>query len=146
MKTIIKLISNQTFLTIISGTSVYAISQLFLEFIVNPRKEFKQLKQKIFYTINMNKNYYLTPYDLLKEDRNVRPKSEYITASLELKKIGSEFASYVGTIPKYRFNKRKKLLEVQQSLIGLSNGLYIYKNYNPVNDNIKCEKIILDNL
>lgn len=146
MKTIIKLISNQTFITIISGASVYAISQLFLEFIVNPRKEFKQLKQKIFYTINMNKNYYLTPYDLLKEDRNVRHKSEYITASLELKKIGSEFASYVGTIPKYRFNKRKKLLEVQQSLIGLSNGLYIYKIYNPVNDNIKCEKIILDNL
>ena len=37
----IKLITNQTFLTVVSGTIVYVLSQLFLELVINPRKEYK---------------------------------------------------------------------------------------------------------
>lgn len=146
MEFIIKLITNQTFLTVISGTIVYVLSQLFLELVINPSKEYKKLKQKVLYIISMYCCYYANPYDLSRGDSNVRPIDEYKMASTELRKIGSEFASYIGIVPKYRFIKRKKLLEVQQSLIGLSNGLYVYENYNPRKDNIECEKTIKNNL
>lgn len=142
----IKLVRNKTFLTVVSGTIVYALSQLFLELFINPRKEYKQLKQKVLFIINMYCCYYTSPYNLLKEKFNVRPVEEYRIASTELRKIGSEFASYIGTVPKFRFKKRKKLLEVQQSLISLSNGLYIYRDYNPSKDNMECDKVIKKNL
>lgn len=146
MDFIIKLITNQTFLTVVSGTIVYVLSQLFLELVINPRKEYKQLKQRVIYTISMYCCYYTSPYDLLKEDSNVRPIEEYKIASTELRKIGSEFASYMGTVSKFRLKKRSRLLQVQQSLIGLSNGLYIYRDYNPSKDNRECDKIIKKNL
>ena len=140
------LVTNQTFLTVLSGAIVYVLSQLFLELVINPSKEYRKLKQKVLYTISMYCCYYTSPYNLLKEENNVRPIDEYKIASNELRKIGSEFASYIGIVPKIRSNKRKKLLEVQRSLIGLSNGLYIYENYNPRKDNVECEKIIKKNL
>lgn len=146
MDFIIKLVTNQTFLTVVSGTVVYVLSQLFLELVINPRKEYKQLKQKVLYTISMYCCYYTSPYNLLKEKSNVRPVEEYQMASTELRKIGSEFASYIGTVPKFRCKKRKRLLEVQQSLISLSNGLYIYRDYNPSKDNRECDKVIKKNL
>ncbi len=146
MKIVTKLVTNQTFLTVVSGTIVYVLSQLFLELVINPSKEYKKLKQKVLYTISMYCCYYTSPYNLLKEEDNVRPIDEYKIASNELRKIGSEFASYIGIVPRFRFNKRKKLLEVQQSLIGLSNGLYVYENYNPRKDNVECERIIKKNL
>lgn len=146
MDLIMKLIKNQIFLTVFSGTMVYVLSQLFLELIINPIKEYRKIKQKVLYTINMYCCYYSSPYNLLKEGNNVRQIEEYKIASIELRKIGSEFASYIGIVPKYRFKKRKKLLEVQQSLIGLSNGLYVYRNYNPSEDNKESEKVIKKNL
>lgn len=146
MNFFIKLVTNQTFLTVVSGTVVYVLSQLFLEIVINPRKKYKQLKQKVLYTISMYSCYYTCPYNLLNEKSNLRPVEEYQIASTELRKIGSEFASYIGTVPKFRFEKRKKLLEVQQSLIGLSNGLYIYRDYDPSKDNSECDKIIKKNL
>lgn len=146
MEFIKTLVTNQTFLTVLSGTIVYVLSQLFLELVINPSKEYRKLKQKVLYTISMYCCYYTSPYSLLKEEDNVRPIDEYKIASNELRKIGSEFASYIGIVPKIRFNKRKRLLEVQQSLIGLSNGLYVYENYNPRKDNVECEKIIKKNL
>lgn len=142
MEFIKELATNQTFLTVLSGTIVYVLSQLFLELVINPSKEYRKLKQKVLYTISMYCCYYTSPYNLLKKEDNVRPIDEYKIASNELRKIGSEFASYIGIVPKIRFNKRKKLLEVQQSLIGLSNGLYIYESYNPRKDNVECEKTI----
>lgn len=83
----IKLITNQTFLTVVSGTIVYVLSQLFLEIVINPRKEYKQLKQKVLYTLSMYCCYYTSPYNLLKENTNVRPVEEYQIASTELRKL-----------------------------------------------------------
>lgn len=142
----IKIINNQTFLTVISGTIVYALSQLFLELVINPTKEYKQLKQKVLYTLSMYCCYYTSPYNLLNENSNLRPVEEYQTARIELRKIGSEFASFIVIVPKFIFKKRKKLLEVQHSLIGLSNGLYIYRDYNPIKDNLEYDKVIKKNL
>ena len=56
------LASSQTFLTIISGTFVYILSQFFMEFIIVPRKDYKRVKEKIIYHIKMYSLYYLNPY------------------------------------------------------------------------------------
>lgn len=139
----LKLISNTTFLTVISGVLVYVLSQLYMEKIMNPRKEFKAIRQKIIYSASMYCRYYHSPYNLLNEKNNVRGKNEYENASIEMRKIGCELAGYIGTIPKIRFNKIKKLNDVLDALIGISNGFYIIsKDDTVIKDNIKNEKVI----
>lgn len=136
-----ELITNETFLTIIAGVGVYALSQFILELVIVPAKQYKALKQKIGYSIALYCRYYNNPYNLIKED-NFRDKGEYEKASDEFRKIGAELAGYLGTIPKIRFKKRKKLELVLSEIIGISNGFYQTKNYNPIRDNQKGEMII----
>ena len=125
----LKLIGNTTFLTVISGVLVYVLSQLYME--------------KIIYSISMCSQYYHNPYNLLNEKSNIRDKSEYENASIEMRKVGCELAGYIGTIPKIRFNKIKKLNVVLDSLIGISNGFYIVsKDYNVIKDNKEDEEVI----
>lgn len=139
----LKLISNTTFLTVISGVLVYVLSQLYMEKIMNPRKKFKAIRQKIIYSVSMYCRYYHSPYNLLNEKNNVRGKNEYENASIEMRKIGCELAGYIGTIPKIRFNKIKKLNDVLDALIGISNGFYIIsKDDTVIKDNRKNEKVI----
>ena len=139
----LKLIGNTTFLTVRSRVLVYVLSQLYMEKIINPRKEFRAIRQKIIYSISMYSQYYHNPYNLLNEKSNIRDKSEYENASIEMRKVGCELAGYIGTIPKIRFNKIKKLNVVLDSLIGISNGFYIVsKNYNVIKDNKEDEEVI----
>lgn len=108
------LIQNTTFLTVVSGVIVYAISQIILECIINPIKE-----------------------------ENVRMKEEYDLASSEMRKIGAELAGYIGTIPKFRKRKIKKLDNVLHALIGISNGFYnVSEKFDTVEANRKCEETI----
>ena len=86
--------------------------------------------------------YYNNPYNLVNEKHNVRDIEKYKSASKEVRKIGAELASYIGTVWKIRFLKRKKLNSVVDSLISISNGFYIYPNYNPIKDNKEYENII----
>ena len=139
---ILDLFTNGTFLTILSGVLVFIVSQYFLLLVINPHKDYKQLKQKIIYNLKLYCQYYFNPYDLVNEDRNMRKISEYENASNEIRKVGSEIAGYIGTISFLRFNKIKKLNKVVDSLIGISNGFYIYPNYNPVEDTKKLEENI----
>ena len=114
-----------------------------MEKIINPRKEFRAIRQKIIYSISMYSQYYHNPYNLLNEKSNIRDKSEYENASIEMRKVGCELAGYIGTIPKIRFNKIKKLNVVLDSLIGISNGFYIVsKDYNVIKDNKEDEEVI----
>lgn len=139
---ILDLFTNGTFLTILSGVLVFIVSQYFLLLVINPHKDYKQLKQKIIYNLKLYCQHYFNPYDLVNEDRNMRNISEYENASNEIRKVGSEIAGYIGTISFLRFNKIKKLNKVVDSLIGISNGFYIYPNYNPVEDTKKLEENI----
>jgi len=137
------IITNPTFLAVISGVAVYIFSQIILEFFINPRKEYKKIMQKILYIINLYCCYYHNPYDLLKPKRNVRSKEEYDYASKEVRKMGAELASYIGAIPRIRFNKIKRLNIVLNSLIGISNGFYnISEHFDTSIENKKCEEII----
>lgn len=137
------ILTNPTFLAVISGVVVYIFSQIIFEFFINPRKEYKRIRQKILYTISLYCCYYHSPYNLLKPEQNVRSKEEYDCASKELRKIGAELASYIGTIPKIRCNKIKRLNKVLNSLIGISNGFYIIsEDFDIYSENRKCEEII----
>ena len=137
----LELISNTTFLTVISGVLVFVLSQLFLELIIVPNKTYKSLKERIGYTLAMYACYYTNPYRFDRED-NARDKEEYTNASIEMRKIGSELSGYIGILPWYKCYKKKRLKKVRDCLIGISNGFYQYPNYNPIQDNKGCEKEI----
>ena len=127
MKYIINLFTNTTFLTIISGVFVFVISQYFMEFIINPMREYKKIKSKIGFAITMYACYYSNPfnYDIkgLSEEIKI-----YEDVSIELRKIGSELAGYIAILPKKKIKKIKELNDVKRYLIGLSNGLFEHNN------------------
>lgn len=141
MNTISQIIKSETFITIMSGVIVFIFSQWIIEFIINPHKEYLSLKEKIACTLTMYCCYYHNPYKLNKKE-HIKNNENYDEASKELRKVGSELSGYIGKISKLRFNKRKKLKKVRDSLIGLSNGLYEYESYSPYKDNIECESSI----
>ena len=141
-----KFSSNQTFLTILSGTFVYILSQFFMEFIIVPRKDYKKVIEKIIYHIKMYSVYFMNPFDMDNMNNNTRDKKEYDNASREIRQVGAELSSYIGLMSKIRFKRKKRLLKVQDALIDLSKGFFIYKGNNPIKDNKKAVKIIEDNL
>ena len=135
--------NNNTFITVLSGVLVFVLSQFVLEFIISPRNKYRQLKERIIYTTSLYCCYYHSPYNLLDEKQNVIGKENYEEASREMRKIGAELAGYIGTIPRIRFKKIKKLKEVLGAIIGISNGFYITsKNFDIYKANQDCENII----
>ncbi len=143
MNIIKAIISNQVFLTVISGTFVYVLCQIFLEYIINPRIEYKRIKNKISYTLTMYACYYSNPLNLRKN--NIEKEIEiYKEASNEMRRVGSELSGYIATILSIKFLKIKKLNDVKRYLIGLSNGFIILNGDvgETIRDNIKYEKKI----
>ena len=141
-----KVASDQTFLTILSGTFVYIFSQFFMELIIVPRKNYKRIIGQIIFHVKMYSFYYLNPYDLDNEDNNIRSQFEYEHASNEIRKIGAELSSYLGDVSWFRFKRRKRLLKVQDALITLADGFFKYNGKNPINNNKNSVKIIEDNV
>ncbi len=141
-----KLASDQTFLTIMSGTFVYILSQFFMEFIIVPRKNYKRIIGQIVFHVKMYSFYYLNPYNLDNDNNNIRSQYEYEYASNEIRKVGAELSSYLGDISWIRFKRKKRLLKVQDALINLADGFFIYNGKNPINTNKKSLKIIEDNV
>ena len=140
------LVRNDTFPTVISGTIVFILGQLFVEFYIRPLRDYKTIKQKIFYTLSLYKSYYNKPYNSLNIESNIRDKSEYMEARKELRKIGSELSGYLANISDFKKKYKKRLNKVVEAIIGISNGLFIFDEYNPINDTIKYEEIIENNL
>lgn len=137
------IINNTTFITVLSGVLVYVLSQFVLECIINPKKKYKQLRERIIYTITLYCCYYHSPYNLLDENQNVTGKERYEEGSKEMRKIGAELAGYIGTVPGIRFKKRKKLKEVLGAIIGISNGFFIVsKDFDIYKANEDCENKI----
>ena len=142
-----KLIHDTTFLTVLSGVLVYVLNQWYKESIINPEKKYKELRQRIIYTITLYSCYYNNPYNPFKEEENVRMKEEYDLGSSEMRKIGAELAGYIGTIPKVRYKRIRKLNNVLHSVIGISNGFYKVSDHSDIEEaNMKREKIIKEEL
>ena len=140
------LIESDTFPTVISGTIVFILGQLFVEFYIRPLRDYKTIKQKIFYTLALYKSYYYKPYNSLNEESNIRDKNEYMEARKELRKIGSELSGYLANISDFKKKYKKKLNRVVEAIIGISNGLFIFNEYSPINDSKNYERIIVNNL
>lgn len=121
---LIKIISDNTFLTILSGVIVFIISQLIFEFIIKPREEFNKLKGEIFCCLTMYANIIANPlrYSSIKD---ISENKEYLDASKNIRFIASRFA---GILESHKFVCRKnKYYSVTNNLIRLSNNLWIDK-------------------
>lgn len=138
---LIKIISDNNFLTILSGVIVFIISQLIFEFIIKPREEFNKLKGEIFCCLTMYANIIANPlrYSSIKD---VSENKEYLDASKNIRFIASRFA---GVLESHKFVcRKKKYYSVTSNLIKLSNNLWIDKRYKKdiYTENIKFENEI----
>lgn len=138
---LIKIISDNIFLTILSGVIVFIISQLIFEFIIKPREEFNKLKGEIFCCLTMYANIIANPlrYSSIKD---VSENKEYLDASKNIRFIASRFA---GVLESHKFVcRKKKYYSVTSNLIKLSNNLWIDKRSKKdiYTENIKFENEI----
>lgn len=138
---LIKIISDETFLTILSGIIVFIISQIIFEFIIKPREEFNKLKGEIICCLTMYDNVIANPlkYDDIKK---VRKNKKYLDASKNIRLIASRFA---GILESHKFIcRKKKYYIVTNNLIRLSNNLWIDERSKDdiYNENLKLENEI----
>lgn len=140
-----QIFKSEVFLTVISGLLLLIANEKYENLIATPNKEYKILKEKISYTMTLYCNLYYNPYKLTSND-NMRDISCYEEASKELRILASNLSGYIGGLHWFRFLKKRKLKIVRDKLIGLHNGFYQYPNYNPIEDNRECEKIIKEKL
>lgn len=138
---LIKIISDNTFLTILSGVIVFIISQIIFEFIIKPREEFNKLKGEIICCLTMYDNIIANPL-IYSNINEVRDCKEYLDASKNIRFISSRFA---GILESHKFVcRKKKYYSVTSNLIRLSNNLWIDKRSKKdiYTENIKFENEI----
>mgnify|MGYP003292083708 CR=1 FL=1 len=145
---LINLLTNTTFLTVISGVLVYIFSQLFYEIIITPYKKYNEIKGKIAYILALYKRYYGNPYNLFGEESNMRDKDKYEEASIEVRKVAAELSGFINEFNlKIIIPNKKKLSEVVSNLVGISNGFFIVsKDFDTIKANRENEEIIVKNL
>lgn len=108
--------------TVISGVVVFVVSQLIMEFLIKPHLEYRKLKNKIFVSVTYYSDILTNPYVIDKDnyeaDVQILTESKWMIASKEMRKLGSEIAVY----------KKKHSRDIHKNLIGLSNGVWQYKD------------------
>ena len=98
MNIICALISNTTFLTVLSGTLVFIIGQIFIEFILKPIRNYKQLQADTAFCLRMYRDKFINCV----EDEN---------ASLAAKEIGAKIIAYAQEKPWFVQITKEDLLE-----------------------------------
>ena len=111
--------------TIISGVVVYILCQWFTEFVLRPIQEYKQLKAKVARFLLLHAQYYANPR-FLDESEKYPSWSE---AKDEIRELAAEVAAFAEIKPMhfwvfYAIPRKKKILEAQRYLIGLSNSFF----------------------
>lgn len=108
--------------TVISGVVVFVVSQLIMEFLIKPHLEYKKLRNRIIVSINYYCNFLVNPFIINKAnaeaDFEELRSTKWMVASEEMRKLGSEMAVY----------NKKHSRDIHKNLIGLSNGVWQYKN------------------
>jgi hypothetical protein len=108
--------------TVISGVVVFVVSQLIMEFLIKPHLEYKKLKNKILVAVTYYSDVLTNPYiidkDNYESDVQNLTESKWMTAAREMRKLGSEMAAY----------NKKHSKDIHKNLIGLSNGVWQYKD------------------
>ena len=115
--------------TILSGVGVYVVCEWYTEFALRPIQEYKKLKAKVAKLLVLHAQYYSNPrfYD---ESENCPAWS---AASDEIRELAAEVAAFAEIKPCHLWvflaiPRKKKLLEAQSYLIGLSNSFFTTRN------------------
>lgn len=116
-------------ITVLSGVLVYVISQWYTEFILRPVQEYKQLKAKVAKLLILHAQYYSNP-QVYGDGGNCFAWS---AAANEIRELAAEVAAFAEIKPLQIFvlwaiPRKKKLLEAQSYLIGLSNSFFTTRN------------------
>ena len=117
------------FTTIISGVGVYILCELYAEFALRPIQEYKKLKAKVAKLLVLHAQYYSNPrfYDENKD------YPEWSSARDEIRELAAEVAAFLELKPNhvfvfYAIPSKKRLLEAQDYLIGLSHSFFTSRN------------------
>ena len=122
METIKTILTSEAFITIISGVFVFVLSQLFVEYTLNPIKEYKKLKAKIAYSLTFYSCYYGNPAEVIDKAKS----DMWIEASKDLRKLASECLSFSQTKPQLNIFivSKRKLIAVKTDLLLISNSCF----------------------
>lgn len=112
-------------ITIFSGVAVYVLSQWYTEFALRPIQEYKQLKAKTAKLLVLHAQYYSNPQFYDESEKC----PAWSAASDEIRELAAEVAAFAEIKPLQIFvfwaiPSKKKLLEAQRYLIGLSNSFF----------------------
>lgn len=133
----------QTVITVVSGVLVFILGELFIEFIMKPIQEFKDIRARISWALVYYANIYCNPQDTTK------PLEAYDVASEKLRMLAADLGAFVIRKPKLLklFYNDKKILEAKSELIGLSNSVYKSSSSEHIYDFIEeRRKKIISNL
>lgn len=108
--------------TVLSGTLVFIVGQLFMELIIKPLRRYKEIKAKIAYNLVYYANIYMNPVTH-KEYENEVIKTERITVQENFRKLSAEIAGFAYEKWFFNYPSKKKIYDVERALIGLSNSL-----------------------
>ena len=124
MNFIKNLLTDKTFLTIVSGVLVFVLTQLYTEFCLRPMQEYKKLKGKIAKALVLYANLYSSP--LKNTDINEPYAFRWKDAADETRILAAELEAFAEIKPirllAPSIPNRYKLKEASKSLIGLSNS------------------------
>jgi len=110
-----------TFLTILTGVSVFVLGQIILKLFIDPIQEFKRVIAEISHILIERANIYANPgkADIDKEQM----------VSIELRNISSKLNAQMYLVPLYkqiakifRLPAQENVMKASSELIGLSNG------------------------
>ena len=112
-------------IAVISGVSVFILSQLFIEFILRPLQEYKVLKGRIAKYLILYANLYTNPITRI-GDKEI---TEYREGSNAVRILASEIEAYAQTKPPqallfFIVPTKKILKSVSRELIGISNCFF----------------------
>lgn len=125
MSTELKMALLTTFLTVISGVVVYVISEYIKEFYIEPRKKYKDLVQKIDYSLIMYAREILRPLDTSKQNDEYHLKIDACKAvSKALRDLSAELASKSSRLRFSRKTEKAKRKKAAEELMGLSNCIF----------------------
>lgn len=112
-----------TLLTVTSGVLVFALCEILKEIWLEPLRSFKSLKGRIAYNLVLHANKLSNP--IVFTIASKEEVEEYRVVSSELRKLAAESTGFAQTIVlRWGMPSKRKFDELQQCLIGLSNGIY----------------------
>ena len=125
---LVRILQNETFLTVLSGVIVFVLGQIYLENVIRPNSRFRDLKAKIACDLIFYADRYSNPLDL-EETYEENTREHYKQAGEGLRKLAAEIQGFIEIRRWYNFSipEDKDLHSVSRNLIGLSNSLWCYR-------------------